>query len=254
MPILEGKKGLIIGIANERSIAWGCAEKMHTEGAELAITYLNKKAEPHVRPLARKVDSPIIMPCDVEEPGELENVYKQIASDWGRLDFVLHSIAYAPKTDLQGRIVDCSRDGFIQAMSVSVYSFIHMAKLAEPLMDNGGCLLAMTYYGAEKVVESYNIMGPVKAALEATGRYMAAELGSKQIRVNTISPGPLNTRAASGIKNFDALLEKAVAKAPEHRLISIEDVGALASFLVSDNAQAITGDTIHVDAGYHIVD
>lgn len=254
MPMLEGKKGLIIGIANEHSIAWGCARAMHAEGAELAITYLNEKAEPHVRPLAEKVDSPIVLPCDVEADGELENVYRHIANDWGRLDFVLHSIAYAPKTDLQGRVVDCSRDGFVLAMSVSVHSFIRMAKLAEPLMVNGGCLLAMTYYGAERVVESYNMMGPVKAALEVSGRYMAAELGPKRIRVNTISPGPLRTRAASGIRDFDSLLEKAAEKAPGRRLISIDDVGALASFLVSDSAQAITGDTIHVDAGYHSVD
>ena len=254
MPMLEGKKGLIIGIANEHSIAWGCAKTMHAEGAELAVTFLNEKAEPFVRPLADELDCPITMPCDVEVPGELEKVYERIASDWGSLDFILHSIAYAPRSDLQGRVVDCSKDGFALAMSVSVHSFIRMAKLAEPLMINGGCMLAMTYYGAEKVVESYNIMGPVKAALEATGRYMASELGAKRIRVNTISAGPLSTRAASGIKHFDALLEKAAAKAPEHRLISIDDVGALASFLVSDKAQAITGDTIHVDAGYHIVD
>lgn len=254
MTTLNGKKGLIIGIANEHSIAWGCAKAMHADGAELAVTYLNEKAEPHVRPLAGELGCRIIMPCDVEVAGSLEKVYERIAGDWNRLDFVLHSIAYAPKADLQSRVVDCSTEGFALAMRVSVHSFIRMARLAEPLMVNGGCLLAMTYYGSERVVESYNLMGPVKAALEATARYLAAELGPKRIRVNTISPGPLKTRASSGIDHFDKLMEKAAAKAPEHRLISIDDVGALASFLVSDGAQAITGDNIHIDSGYHVVD
>ena len=254
MTPLAGKKGLIIGIANEHSIAWGCARAMRADGAELAATYLNEKAEPYVRPLAEEVECPIILPCDVESPGALENVFDRITRDWGRLDFVLHSIAYAPKADLQSRVVDCTKEGFALAMSISVHSFIRMARLAEPLMINGGCLLAMTYYGSERVIESYNLMGPVKAALEATARYMAADLGPQRIRVNTISPGPLKTRASSGISHFDTLMEKAVAKAPEHSLISIDDVGALASFLVSDRAQAITGENIHVDAGYHVVD
>jgi len=254
MPSLEGKKGLILGIANEHSIAYGCARAMRADGAELAVTYLNANAEPYVRPLADDLDCSIIMPCNVENSGELEAVYERIGREWGRLDFVLHSIAFAPKKDLHGRVVDCSKDGFALAMDVSVHSFIRMAKLAEPLMADGGCLLSMTYYGAEKVVDLYNIMGPVKAALEATARYMAAELGSKGIRVNTISPGPLKTRAASGIDHFDELMEKAAAKAPEHRLVSIDDVGTLASFLVSDQGRSITGDTVYVDAGYHVVD
>jgi len=252
--MLAGKKGLILGIANEHSIAYGCAKKFRADGAQLAITFLNAKAEPYVRPLAEGLESPIIMPCNVEVPGELEAVYERIGTQWGGLDFVLHSIAFAPKVDLHGRVVDCSKDGFALAMDISVHSFIRMAKLAEPLMANGGCLLSMTYYGAEKVVDLYNIMGPVKAALEATARYMAAELGSKGIRVNTISPGPLKTRAASGIDHFDELLEKAAAKAPEHRLVSIDDVGGLASYLVSDQGRSITGDTVYIDAGYHIVD
>jgi enoyl-[acyl-carrier protein] reductase I len=254
MSMLAGKKGLILGIANEHSIAYGCAKKFRADGAQLAITFLNAKAEPYVRPLAEGLESPIIMPCNVEVPGELEAVYERIGTQWGGLDFVLHSIAFAPKVDLHGRVVDCSKDGFALAMDISVHSFIRMAKLAEPLMANGGCLLSMTYYGAEKVVDLYNIMGPVKAALEATARYMAAELGSKGIRVNTISPGPLKTRAASGIDHFDELLEKAAAKAPEHRLVSIDDVGGLASYLVSDQGRSITGDTVYIDAGYHIVD
>ena len=190
MASLENKKGLVLGIANEHSIAYGCARAMHAEGAELAVTYLNDKAEPYVRPLAEGLDSPLIMACDVTVPGQLEAVYERIAATWGRLDFCLHCIAYAPRADLHGRVVDCSRDGFSLAMDVSVHSFIRMAKLAEPLMKEGGCLISMTYYGAEKVVDFYNLMGPVKAALEATTRYMAAELGTKGIRVNTISPGP----------------------------------------------------------------
>ncbi len=254
MSDLHGKTGLILGIANEHSIAHGCARAFRAAGAELAITYQSQKAEPFVRPLAEDLDSPIIMACDVENPGELEAVHDRIRATWGRLDFVLHSIAFAPKADLKGRVVDCSKDGFALAMDVSVHSFVRMAKLAEPLMGDGGCLLSMTYYGAEKVVDHYNLMGPVKAALEATTRYMAAELGGKGIRVNTISPGPLNTRAASGIDHFDELMEKAAAKAPEHRLVSVDDVGAMAAFLVSDAAVSVTGDTIYVDAGYHVVD
>jgi len=251
---LHGKTGLILGIANEHSIAHGCARALRAAGAELAITYQSQKAEPYVRPLAEDLGSPIIMACNVENPGELEAVHDRIRATWGRLDFVLHSIAFAPKADLQGRVVDCSKDGFALAMDVSVHSFVRMAKLAEPLMGDGGCLLSMTYYGAEKVVDHYNLMGPVKAALEATTRYMAAELGGKGIRVNTISPGPLKTRAASGIGHFDELMEKAAAKAPEHRLVSVDDVGAMAAFLVSDAAASVTGDTIYVDAGYHVVD
>ena len=254
MTDLAGKKGLILGIANEHSIAYGCARAMRAAGAGLAVTYLNAKAEPYVRPLAEDLGSPIVLPCDVEAPGELETVYAHIKELWGRVDFVLHSIAYAPKDDLHGRVTDCSQGGFARAMDISVHSFIRMARLAEPLMPNGGCLLAMTYYGAEKVVDRYNLMGPVKAALEATARYMAVELGPKGIRVNTVSPGPLKTRAASGIDHFDALMEKAAAKAPEHRLVSIEDVGAAAVFLVSDGAHAITGETLYVDGGYNVVD
>ena len=254
MADFRNKKGLILGIANEHSIAYGCAKAMRADGADLAITYLNAKAEPFVRPLAEGLNCSIIMPCDVTAPGELDAVYAQITQRWGQLDFVLHSIAFAPKDDLHGRVVDCSQRGFAKSMDVSVHSFIRMAKLAEPLMTNGGCLLSMTYYGADKVVSGYNVMGPVKAALEATVRYMAVELGAKGIRVNSLSPGPLKTRAASGIVHFDALLEEAAAKAPEHRLVSIEDVGALAAFLVSDKARSITGDIVYIDAGYHVVD
>jgi enoyl-[acyl-carrier protein] reductase I len=251
--LLKSKKGLIVGIANRNSIAYGCAEVLHGAGAELAVTYLNAKAEPFVRPLAEELGSPIVVPCDVRERGQLEAVFSRIQKKWGRLDFLLHSIAYAPKEDLHSRITDCSEAGFAMAMDVSCHSFIRMARLAEPLMTNGGCLLTVTFYGAEKVVEEYNLMGPVKAALESCVRYMAAELGPKRIRVHALSPGPLKTRAASGIERFDELLDRARARTPEHRLVGIEDVGNVAAFLVSDGAAALTGNIEYVDAGYHIV-
>ena len=250
---LTGKKGLVIGIANEHSIAYGCARHFRAAGADLAITYLNAKAEPYVRPLADQLQSPIVMPCDVTLPEQLDAVMARIAREWGRLDFALHSIAYARSEDLHGRLTDCSAEGFAFAMQVSVHSFLHLAKLAEPLMTEGGSLLAMSYYGAEKAIAHYNIMGPVKAALEASTRYMAVELGVKGIRVNSLSPGPMKTRAASGIDHFDALLAEAVVKAPEHQLITLDDVGAYAAFLASDAARSITGNICYVDAGYHVV-
>ena len=250
---LHGKKGLIVGIANEHSIAFGCADAFFRVGAELAITYLNVKAEPYVRPLAERLESPIIVPCDVRESGQLEAMFSRIRDEWGRLDFLLHSIAYAPKEDLHSRITDCSQAGFAMAMDVSCHSFIRMARLAEPLMPKGGCLLTVTFYGSERVVEEYNMMGPVKAALESSVRYMAAELGPKRIRVHALSPGPLKTRAASGIDRFDELLERTRTRTPEHQLVSIEDIGNVAAFLVSDAAAALTGNIEYVDAGYHIL-
>jgi enoyl-[acyl-carrier protein] reductase I len=251
---LHGKKGLIAGIANEHSIAYGCAKVLRGAGAELGVTYLNAKAEPDVRPLAEQLKSSVIVPCDVREPGQLEAVFSLIKDKWGRLDFLLHSIAYAPKEDLHSRVIDCSQSGFALAMDVSCHSFIRMARLAEPLMTQGGCLLTVTFYGAERVVEEYNLMGLVKAALESSVRYMTAELGTKCIRVHALSPGPLKTHAASGIARFDELLERARSRAPQQRLVSIEDVGTLAAFLVSDAAAALTGNVEYVDAGYHIID
>jgi enoyl-[acyl-carrier protein] reductase I len=251
---LRGKKGLIVGIANVSSIAYGCAKVMQALGAELAITYLNAKAEPYVRPLAVELQSPIILPCDVEQVGQLEAIFAQIAQQWGGLDFLLHSIAYAPKEDLHGRVADCSREGFARAMDISVHSFIRMAHLSEPLMQNGGCLLTVTYHGAREVIRNYGLMGPVKAALEAVVRYLAVEMGEKGIRVHALSPGPLKTRAASGIAHFDELLEQAAQKAPLRHLVSIEDVGWVAALLVSDAARSLTGNITYVDAGYHIAD
>ena len=194
---LAGKRGLVTGIANADSIAWGCAKAFHAMGAELAVTYLNDKALPHVQPLAEQVRADMLMPLNLLHEGELEAVFERLEREWGALDFVLHSIAFAPREDLHGRVTDCSRAGFLQAMDVSCWSFIRMAKLAEPLMKNGGTLFCMSYYGSQMVVEHYNMMGPVKAALESATRYLAAELGPQGIRVHAISPGPLKTRAAS---------------------------------------------------------
>jgi enoyl-[acyl-carrier protein] reductase I len=251
---LEGRKGLVTGIANDQSIAWGCAKAFRALGAELAVTYLNEKAKPHVEPLARELEAAILAPLDLREEGRLEAVFDEVRRRWDRPDFLLHSIAFAPREDLQGRVADCSKAGFLQAMEVSCWSFIRMAKLAEPLMDRGGVLFCMTYYGSQLVVEHYNMMGPVKAALESATRYMAAELGPKGIRVHAISPGPLATRAASGIGHFDELLAKAQAKAPLHSLVSIDDVGLATAYLATDAARLITGQTIYVDGGYHIID
>jgi enoyl-[acyl-carrier protein] reductase I len=252
--LLEGKKGLVVGIANEQSIAWGCAKAFRALGAELAVTYLNDKAKKYVEPLARELDAPIFMPLDVRASGQLEAVFECIGKSWGELDFVVHSIAFSPKDTLQGRVVDVPREGFLTTMEVSCWSFMRMAHLAEPLMPNGGTLFTMTYYGSQMVIENYNVMGVAKAALESAVRYMAAELGPKGIRVHAISPGPLSTRAASGIAEFDELLEKAKAKAPARSLVSIEDVGTATAFLAHDAARLITGETLYVDGGYHIID
>ncbi len=250
---LEGKKGLVIGIANDQSIAHGCAKSFRALGAELAVTYLNDKAKRFVQPLAQELGADIFMPCDVQVEGQLEAVFDEIAGRWGELDFALHSIAYAPLKDLHGRLTDCSCDGFLMAMSISCHSFIRMCRLAEPLMAKGGTLFTMSYYGAQKVIEHYNVMGPVKAALESATRYLAAELGPKGIRVHAISPGPLKTRAASGIDHFDELLERAARRAPMHHLVGIEDVGMTTAVLATEAGRMLTGATTHVDGGYSIV-
>ncbi len=252
--LLEGKKGLIVGIANEHSIAWGCAKAFRALGAEVAITYVNDKAKKYVEPLARALEAPIFMPLDVNKPGQMEAVFERITKQWGELDFVVHSIAFSPKDDLRGRVVDVSREGFATTMDISCWTFIRMAHLAEPLMRKGGTLFTMSYYGSQMVVKNYNIMGVAKAALECAVRYIAAELGPKGIRVHAISPGPLATRAASGIPEFDALLDKAKAKAPARSLVSIDDVGVATAFLAHDAARLITGETLYIDGGYHIID
>ncbi|MFV0280289.1 MAG: enoyl-ACP reductase FabI [Rhodoblastus sp.] len=252
--LLKGKKGLVIGIANEHSIAWGSAKAFHALGADLAITYLNDKSKKFVEPLAQQINASMLLPLDVLKDGELEAVFQKVTEEWGELDFVLHSIAFSPKEALGGRVVDVEKAGFLMTMDVSCWSFIRTAHLAEPLMKNGGSLFTMSYFGSQMVVENYNIMGVAKAALEATVRYVAAELGPKGIRVNAISPGPLATRAASGIPEFDALLEKARNKAPTRTLVNIDEVGMATALLALDAAQAITGDIIYIDGGYHIID
>jgi enoyl-[acyl-carrier protein] reductase I len=252
--LLEGKRGLVVGIANDQSIAWGCARAFRAFGAEVAVTYLNDKAKKFVEPLAKVLEAPIFMPLDVQKPGQLEAVFDRIAQDWGKLDFVVHSIAFSPKEALQGRVVDVERQAFLTTMDVSCWTFIRMAHLAEPLMRKGGSLFTMTYYGSQMVVKNYNIMGVAKAALESAVRYVAAELGPKGIRVHAISPGPLATRAASGIPEFDALLDQAKAKAPARSLVSVEDVGVATAFLAHDAARLITGETLYIDGGYHIID
>ncbi len=252
-PILEGKKALVVGIANEYSIAYGCARAFHEAGAEVAITYLNDKAKPHVEPLAKAVESPLFLPLDVSKPGDMEALFKRIKKEWGQLDILVHSIASAKKEDIKGGLIDCSADGFAMAMDISVHSFIRMAKLAAPLMKNGGTMFAMSYHGAAKVVPNYNIMGPVKAALEASCRYLAYELGPQKIRVHPISPGPLKTRAASGLKDFDMLLNQAMERAPVGELVDIMDVGFTCAYLASPYARRMTGDTVYVDGGINIM-
>jgi enoyl-[acyl-carrier protein] reductase I len=252
--LLEGKKGLIVGIANDQSIAWGCARAFRALGAEIAVTYLNEKARRFVEPLAQELEAPILMPLGINVEGQTEAVFGQIERQWGGMDFLIHSIAFSPKGALHGRVIDVSKDDFLATMDVSCWSFLRMAHLAEPLMKAGGSMFAMTYYGSERVVKNYNIMGVAKAALEASVRYLAAELGPKGIRVHAISPGPLATRAASGIPEFDELLEKAKEKAPARSLVSIDDVGVATAFLAHDAAKLITGQTLYVDGGYHIID
>ena len=252
-PILTGHKSLIVGIANDDSIAYGCARAFREAGAELAVTWLNDKARPHVEPLADALGAEIKLPLNVETPGELEAVFEEIAARWGKLDSLVHSIAYAPKEDLQGGLLDCSGPGFARAMDVSCHSFVRMVKLAAPLMTDGGTMFAMSYVGANRVVANYNVMGPVKAALEAACRYLAYELGPQNIRVHAISPGPLKTRASSGIKDFELLLNQAAAESPLGQLVDIDDVGHACAYLATPFAHRITGGTIYIDGGANII-
>jgi enoyl-[acyl-carrier protein] reductase I len=252
-PVLSGKKALVVGIANEHSIAYGCAAAFREVGAELAITYLNEKSRPYVEPLAQQLAAPLLLPLDVSVPGQLEAVFEEIGRRWGRLDILVHSIAWAPKDDLQGGLLNCSADGFAKAMDVSCHSFVRMAKLAAPLMSDGGTMFAMSYYGANRVVANYNVMGPVKAALEASCRYLAYELGPQGIRVHAISPGPLKTRAASGLKDFDLLLAEAAQKAPLGELVDIMDVGFACAYLATPYARRMSGSTLYIDGGVNIM-
>jgi len=252
-PPLMGKKALVAGIANESSIAYGCAKVFKEWGADLALTYLNEKAKVSVAPLAEELGARVFMPLDVSKPGELEALFEGIGKEWGRLDVLVHSLAFAPKEDLQGGLLNCSADGFAKAMDISCHSFIRMARLAAPLMKDGGTLLTMTFHGASKIVPNYNVMGPVKAALESVCRYLAYELGPMKIRVHAVSPGPLRTRAASGLRDFDALLNEAASRAPLRELVDIMDVGYACAYLASPFARHLTGETFYVDAGVNIM-
>jgi enoyl-[acyl-carrier protein] reductase I len=250
---LSGKRGLVVGVANEQSIATGCARMFRAAGAELALTYLNDQAEPHVRPVAEAIEASIVLRCDVRVPGELEAVFDRITTEWGRLDFLLHSIAFAPREDLHASLVDCSAEGFALAMDVSCHSFIRMAKLALPLMKDGGSLMTISFYGAERAVDHYNLMGPVKAALESSVRYLAADLAPRRIHVHAISAGAVKTRAASGIADFDGLLEHVHANTPSQHLVTIEEIGRIAAVLASEAGMILTGSTIYADGGFHVV-
>jgi len=251
--VLAGQKALVVGVANDQSIAYGCAKAFRTVGAELAVTWLNERARPYVEPLAQELQASITGALDVSVPGQLEAVFDTIRKDWGKLDVLVHSIAFAPKVDLQGGLLNCSAEGFAKAMDISCHSFIRIAKLAAPLMTDGGSMFAMIYYGANRVVANYNVMGPVKAALEAACRYLAYELGPQGIRVHAISPGPLKTRAASGLKDFELLLNEAAQRAPLGELVDIMDVGFACAYLATSLARRITGGTVYVDGGANIV-
>ena len=252
-PVLKGSKALVVGIANEHSIAHGCAKAFRELGADLAVTYLNEKARPHVEPLARALEAPLFLPLDVSIDGQLEAVFAAVGREWGRLDILVHSIAFAPKEDLQGGLINCSAAGFAKAMDVSCHSFVRMARLAAPLMTSGGTMFAMSYHGATKVIPTYSVMGPVKAALEACCRYLAYELGGKGIRVHAISPGPLKTRAASGLKDFDLLLAEVEQRAPIGELVDVMDVGFTCAYLATPYARRLSGETLYVDGGVSIM-
>jgi enoyl-[acyl-carrier protein] reductase I len=252
-PVLSGQKALVIGVANDQSIAYGCAKAFRTVGAELAITWLNDRARPHVEPLAHELGATITGALDVSTPGQLEGIFDRITREWGQLDILVHSIAFAPRDDLHGGLLNCSAEGFAKAMDISCHSFIRMARLAAPLMRHGGTMFAMSYYGANRVVANYNVMGPVKAALEAACRYLAYELGQQGVRVHAISPGPLKTRAASGLKDFELLLNEAAQKAPLGELVDIMDVGFACAYLATALAKRFTGGTVYVDGGANII-
>jgi len=251
--VLAGQKALVVGAANSESIAYGCAKAFRAVGADLALTWLNEKARPHVEPLAQELEASITGPVDVSAAGQLEAIFKEISAKWGRLDILVHSIAFAPKADLQGGLLNCSAEGFAKAMDVSCHSFVRMAKLAAPLMTGGGTMFAMSYNGSNRVVPNYNVMGPVKAALESACRYLAYELGPRGIRVHAISPGPLKTRAASGLKDFELLLNEAAHKAPLGELVDIMDVGYTCAYLATPFARRITGELVHVDGGANLI-
>ena len=251
--LMQGKRVMIFGVANERSIAWGIAQQMHEHGARLGFNFLGEALERRVRPLAESVDAELVLECDVTQDQQVTNTFQQIRDEWGGLDVLVHSIAFADREDLKGRFKDTSRAGFLKAMEISAFSLVQLGREAAPLMTDGGSIVTMTYYGAEKVVENYNVMGVAKAALEASVRYLAADLGPDGIRVNAISAGPIKTLAASGVKNLRGMLSMFEERAPLRRNVSQDDVGRASLFLCSDLGAGVTGETVYVDAGYNIL-
>ncbi len=253
MRLMEGKRGLVMGVANGKSIAWGIAKACSEQGASLAFSYQNEVLLRRVAPLAQSIDSDMLFECDVGSPNSLDGLFEQISRAWDSLDFVVHAIGFSDKNELRGRYVDTSLDNFQMSMNISVYSFTAVAQRAEKMMPNGGSLLTMTYYGAEKVMPHYNVMGVAKAALEASVRYLAADLGRKQIRVNAISAGTIKTLAASGIGDFRYIMKWNELNSPLQRNITTEDVGHASVYLLSELGRAVTGEILHVDSGYHVV-
>ena len=251
--IMAGKRGLIMGLANERSLAWGIARAVRAAGADLAFTYAGEALEKRVRPLAAELGSNLCVACDVSDGAAIEAAFATLRNRWDSLDFLVHAIGFSDKNELRGRYIDTSLDNFQMTMNVSAYSFTAVARAARPMLRPGGSLLTLTYYGAEKVVPHYNVMGLAKAALEASVRYLAVDLGPEGIRVNAISAGPIRTLAASGIGDFRYILRWNELNAPLRRNVTIEDVGGAALFLVSDLGAGVTGEVVHVDAGYHVV-
>jgi enoyl-[acyl-carrier protein] reductase I len=251
--IMAGKRGLVMGVANDRSIAWGIASAVHAQGGQLAFTYQGDALEKRVRPLAESIGSDIVLPCDVTDDASIDAVFETIAEKWQGLDFVVHAIAYADKDELKGKYLATSRDNFVRSLDLSCYSFTAVSQRAVPLMTEGGSLLTLTYYGAERVMPHYNVMGVAKAALEASVRYLAADLGELGIRVNAISAGPIRTLAASGIGDFRYILKWNEYNSPLHRNVTIEQVGGAALYLLSDLSSGVTGEVHHVDSGYHVV-
>ena len=251
--LMAGKRGLVLGVANNRSIAWGITKAVTDQGAEVALTYQGDAIKKRVEPLAAEIGSKLVLPCDVTDEASVEEVFKAIKDNWGSMDFLVHAVAYSDKEQLDGRYVDTTQDNFVQTLLISCYSFTALAKRAEALMPHGGSLLTLTYYGAEKVMPHYNVMGVAKAALEASVRYLASDLGKGGIRVNAISAGPIKTLAASGIADFRYILKWNENNAPLKRTVSIEEVGGGALYLLSDLGRGVTGEVLHIDAGYHVI-
>ena len=250
--LMAGKRGLVMGVANNRSIAWGIAKACASQGAEIALTYQGDALKKRVEPLAAELGTSVVLPCDVTDAASMDAVFEHLAKTWGRLDFLVHAIAFADKNELDGRYVDTSEKNFTQSLLISCYSFTALARRAEPLMTNGGSMVTLTYYGAEKVMPHYNVMGVAKAALEASVRYLAADLGKNNIRVNAISAGPIKTLAASGISDFRYILRWNEYNSPLRRTVTIEDVGGAGVYLLSDLSRGVTGEIHHVDSGYHV--